>query len=340
MIEYPKVSIVILNWNGEEYLKRFLPSVTKTKYSNLEIIVGDNASSDNSISLVKNNFPDVKILENPINYGFAKGYNEILKRVNADYYVLLNSDVETSENWLQPCIDFLENNNKAEACQPQILDLKNKNHYEYAGASGGYIDIWGFPFCKGRVFDTIEEKRADYQKNEEVFWASGACLIIKANRYHELGGLDEDFFAHMEEIDLCWRLKNEGGQVWSIANTHIFHLGGGSLNYGNPKKVYLNFRNNLWMLIKNLPISSLLWRLPLRMLVDYLAVLKFISEGAFKSAFAIIRAHFDVEWSLKRTLKKRTPNQKKLTKMRGVYNKSLVWAYFVKGHKRFSDLIF
>ena len=334
----PKVSIVILNWNGAKFLKEYLPSVLKTKYSNLEIIVGDNASSDNSLEVLSKEFNGVNVLSNPKNYGFAKGYNEILKQVGSDYYVLLNSDVQTPEYWLEECIDFMEKTPKAYACQPHIIDLKDKGKYEYAGAAGGYLDIWGFPFCKGRIFDTIENINTDYENNQEVFWASGACLIIRAEKYHKLGGLDEDFFAHMEEIDLCWRLKNVGGQIWSIGNSKVYHLGGGSLSYGNPRKVYLNFRNNLFMLLKNWPMSTLLWRLPIRMLIDYMAVFKFIISGEFSSAWAVIKAHSHFEWNFFKTLQKRQTRQTPLKKLTGLYKKSLIKAYFIMGKKYFSDL--
>lgn len=334
----PKVSIVILNWNGLHHLKTFLPSVLNTKYENLEIVLGDNDSSDDSVEYIKANYSNIKVIVNEQNFGFAKGYNEILKKVSSDYYVILNSDVELSDNWLSYVIEFMNNNPIVAACQPNILDYKNRSKYEYAGAAGGYLDSLGFPFCRGRLFDTLEDIQESYSNNKEVFWASGACFIIRSELFHDMGGFDIDFFAHQEEIDLCWRLKNKGYQIWSLGNINAYHLGGGALSYGNPRKTYLNFRNSLIMLSKNLKTKELLWKLPLRMLLDYIAVLHFLLKGEFKHAFAVIKAHNSFELSIITHLKKRQNPKHSLNKHVGVYKGLIIISYFLRGKKTYKTL--
>jgi len=334
----PKVSIVILNWNGLQHLKAFLPSVCATSYENFEIVVGDNNSSDGSVDFIKANYPEIKLIINEHNYGFAKGYNEILKNVDSVYYVILNSDVKVSGNWLSEIVDFMNNSPEVAACQPNIIDQKDPTKYEYAGAAGGFIDTLGYPFCRGRLFEAVEYIQDSYSNNKEVFWASGACFIIRSELFHEMGGFDPDFFAHQEEIDLCWRLKNKGYQVWSLGEVNVYHLGGGALNYGNPKKTFLNFRNNLILLTKNLCLMELLWKLPLRMLLDYVALFHFLFKGELKHAFAVIKAHNSFERSLIKHLKKRNGTQLRLRKHRGVFNGMIIVSYFLKGKKSYKAL--
>lgn len=267
----PSVAVVILNWNGQALLQQFLPGVIRSKYSNLQLIVGDNASTDNSVEFVRSNYPDIRIIQNDGNYGFAEGYRRILEQVDAEYYVLLNSDVEVPENWIQPVIDMMQSDSNIAVAQPKIKWQKNRDEFEYAGAAGGYLDLHGFPFCRGRLFDTVESDHGQYNESGEIFWASGAALFIKSKQWKEVGGLDPDFFAHMEEIDLCWRLKNLGYKVAYCADAEVYHVGGGTLSANNPYKTYLNFRNNLIILQKNLPISDAYSRIFIRMCIDFIA---------------------------------------------------------------------
>ncbi|MDF1675256.1 MAG: glycosyltransferase family 2 protein, partial [Vicingaceae bacterium] len=240
------VAVVILNWNGKHFLEKFLPSLIEhTSFA--ELIVADNCSTDDSLSFLKENFPQIRIITLAENYGFAKGYNEALKQVNSDVYVLLNSDVEVTENWLQPCLEILKKDNDMAACQPKIKAFHQKTYFEYAGAAGGFIDKYGYPFCRGRIFETLEEDNNQYDEEIEIFWATGACLVIRADIYHELNGLDSFFFAHMEEIDLCWRIQNRGKKIKYVPQSTVFHVGGGTLHKSKPQKTFLNFRNNLIM---------------------------------------------------------------------------------------------
>ena len=248
MKHYPRVAVVILNWNGRFFLEKFLPSVYNSSYPNLEFVIGDNASTDDSVVFVQENYPSVKILTNKTNLGFAGGYNAILKRVEADYYVLLNSDVEVTQNWIEPVIDYMESYPDIVAAQPKILAYHEKNKFEHAGAAGGFIDKYGYPFCRGRIFNDVEEDNGQYNTPMEIFWATGAALFIKSTAWKASGGFDDDFFAHMEEIDLCWRLKRMGYRIGYVGESVVYHVGGGTLNTSNPKKSYLNFRNNLVML--------------------------------------------------------------------------------------------
>jgi GT2 family glycosyltransferase len=248
MTNLPRVAVVILNWNGINYLKQFLPSVCASTYPNLEIIIGDNASTDESVVYVRDNYPQVKIIINDQNYGFAGGYNKILTQLDHDYFILLNSDVEVEPNWIEPVISLMESDSKIAAAQPKILSQANKHSFEYAGAAGGFIDDFGYPFCRGRLFDTLELDKGQYNESSEVFWASGAAFFIKRPNWLEMNGLDDDFFAHMEEIDLCWRLKNEGYKIMYCADSQVYHVGGGTLQAESPFKTYLNFRNNLVLL--------------------------------------------------------------------------------------------
>ncbi|ATP56377.1 glycosyl transferase family 2 [Pedobacter ginsengisoli] len=334
----PSVAVVILNWNGQALLQQFLPGVIQSKYSNLQLIVGDNASTDNSIEFLKANYPQIRIIQNNANYGFAEGYRKILEQVDAEYYVLLNSDVEVPENWIQPVIDMMQKDSSIAVAQPKIKWQKNRSEFEYAGAAGGYLDLHGFPFCRGRLFDTVESDHGQYNDSTEIFWASGAALFIKSKQWKEVGGLDPDFFAHMEEIDLCWRLKNLGYKVAYCADAEVYHVGGGTLSANNPYKTYLNFRNNLIILQKNLPIGDAYSRIFIRMCLDFIAWIHFLLQGKTDFAFAINKAHFHFLKSLLANGRKRTAKQISFQKHVGQYPSSIVYAYFIKKIRFFSQL--
>jgi GT2 family glycosyltransferase len=331
---HPKVAIVILNWNGEKHLKTFLPSVLQSTYPNLEIIVGDNNSTDNSISFLKQNYQSVRIIINDLNYGYTGGYNRVLKQVDADYCILLNSDVEVTPNWIEPIITLMKGDKSIAAVQPKIKDYKNKEFFEYAGAGGGMLDCYGYPFCRGRIFETVEKDTQQYENNTEIFWASGTSLAVHKRLFDDIGGLDEDFFAHMEEIDLCWRFKNQGYKIMYCAESVVYHLGGGTLEYSNPKKTYLNFRNNLILLCKNLPNNQLLPILFIRLWLDLAAWFKFLFEGNFQHAFEINKAHSHFFFDLPKWLSKRyiIDNPAKL------WHKSIVWSYFINKKRTFNEL--
>jgi GT2 family glycosyltransferase len=287
----PKVAIVILNWNGVEHLRTFLPSVVASEWPNLEIVLGDNASTDSSVAFVSSHYPQIRIIRNNANYGFTGGYNRVLEKVDADYYILLNSDVEVPTGWIKPVIDLMETDPLIAAAAPKIKAYNQRTHFEHAGAAGGFIDEFGYPFCRGRVFYEIEEDKGQYNQSGEVFWASGAALFIKKKYWDEAKGFDDRFFAHMEEIDLCWRLKNSGYKVMYCAESEVFHVGGGTLNTENPFKTYLNFRNNLLLLKKNLPFWRSVFVITIRFWMDLLALFRFINEGKKKDALAVSKAH-------------------------------------------------
>jgi GT2 family glycosyltransferase len=280
-----KVAVVVLNWNGEKLLKEFLPSVINSLPIYAEVIIADNASDDNSIQFLKEHFPEVKIIKNKSNGGFAKGYNEALKTVNNPYIVLLNSDIETPNYWIEPVINAMELNPEIGAAMPKILQYKKKSHFEYAGAAGGFIDKWGFPFCRGRIFNELEEDHGQYNTNIPIFWASGACMFVRNELFKKLEGFDEFFFAHMEEIDLCWRIQRLGHKIYVIGESHVFHLGGGTLNKLSPRKTFLNFRNNLLLLVKNDVSKGFWFRLIQKLILDGVAGLKFLLNGNFKHFF-------------------------------------------------------
>lgn len=329
-----KIAVVILNWNGTKLLEQFLPSVVN--YSpEATVYLADNASTDDSIAFVKAHFPTIKIIKNENNFGFAQGYNEALQDIDAEIYALVNSDVEVTENWLQPILNTFKNEPQTAIIQPKILDFKNKDYFEYAGAAGGFIDKYGFPFCRGRIFDTIEKDEGQYDDTVEIFWASGACFFIRAAVYHELNGFDADFFAHQEEIDLCWRAINLGHGIKYQSNSVIYHVGGATLQQGNPRKTELNFRNSLFMLTKNLPKNGLYQRLFIRLLLDGIAGLQFLLKGKPKHFFAILKAHFAFYQYFSKNLKKRTAVQKES------YFKvnSVVYAYFIKNGTIFEKLV-
>ena len=342
----PTVAVVILNYNGEKYLEKFLPALLKTSYKNLEIIVADNASTDDSLSFLKKNYPQLQVIRMSKNYGFAGGYNQCLKHVEADYYVLLNSDIEVTPDWIQAIIEQMEADPKIGACQPKIISYQNKNHFEYAGAAGGWIDGMGIPFCKGRIFDVVEKDTGQYDQVEEIFWASGAAFFIRSKLFHSLEGFDADFFAHVEEIDLCWRIKRAGYKVLSVPQSIVYHLGGGTLNYDNPQKTYLNFRNSLFMLLKNESKAKLFWLIPTRLLVDGLAVILFLWKGKFQHIQSIIQAHWSFFGSFRQTLSKRSFYNELIQKTsispqineKGILKGSIIWKYYVLQKRYFTQL--
>jgi GT2 family glycosyltransferase len=325
-----KIAVVILNWNGAQLLEQFLPSVVA--YSDeARIYVADNASTDTSIEVIESKFPQITIIKNEGNYGFAKGYNEALQQVEEDYYALVNSDIEVTENWLTPILSIFDNEPNIGIIQPKILDFKNKTFFEYAGAAGGYIDQYGYPYCRGRIFDTIEKDLGQYNDEVEIFWASGACFFIRKEIYRTLKGFDDDFFAHQEEIDLCWRAYNLGYKAKYTSKSVVYHVGGATLNEGNPKKTFLNFRNSLLMLTKNLPEGKLFWLLLIRLCLDGLAGIQFVLKGKFKHCWAIVKAHFAFYSLINKTLKKRTSKNNE----HYFQSKSIVYQYFVKNGKIF-----
>lgn len=289
-----RCAIVILNWNGADMLRRFLPSVIQhTTLPDCQIIVADNGSTDNSLNVLQSEFPEVQTIPLPQNYGFAEGYNQALRNIDAQYCVLLNSDVAVTNNWLEPLLDYLDEHPRTAAVQPKIRSFNNPTCFEHAGAAGGQIDLLGYPFCRGRILDRTETDNGQYDTITECFWATGACLCLRTQLYKDLGGLDADFFAHMEEIDLCWRMQSRGYRVACIPQSVVYHLGGGSLPYGNPRKTFLNFRNNLLMLYKNVPTPRRLWLMPIRFVLDWTAALNDLLHGRTDNALSIIRARRD-----------------------------------------------
>ncbi|MES2239057.1 MAG: glycosyltransferase family 2 protein [Bacteroidota bacterium] len=325
-----KIAVVILNWNGVQLLEQFLPSIIQYS-AEADIYVADNASTDNSISFIEQHFPTVKIVKNTGNYGFAKGYNEALQHIDTELYALVNSDIEVTENWLKPILENFENETETAIIQPKLLDFKNKEYFEYAGAAGGFLDKYGYPYCRGRIFDTIEKDNGQYNDACEITWASGACFFIRSKVYHELKGFDDDFFAHQEEIDLCWRAKNKGHIIKYNPNSVVYHVGGATLKQGNPKKTFLNFRNSLLMLVKNLPKEHLYSVLFTRMLLDGVAGMHFLLQGKFSHCLAILKAHFYFYHLFSITYKKRSNFQSK-----AYYSlKSIVITYYMKNGKVF-----
>ncbi len=330
-----KTAIVILNWNGKKLLEQFLPSVVNFSLNEAEVYVADNASTDSSISFIKENYPSVKIIENPTNGGYAKGYNDSLQAIDADIYCLLNSDVEVTKNWLKPVLTVFKNDDETAIIQPKLLDFKNKTKFEYAGAAGGFIDLYGYPYCRGRIFNSLETDQNQFDDTSEIFWASGACLFIRANVYHKLGGFDEDYFAHQEEIDLCWRTQNIGYKVKYVGTSTVYHVGGATLQETNPHKTFLNFRNSLLNVVKNVPKKWFLFVIFSRLILDGIAGLKFLLELRPIHTFAVVKAHFSFYKNFYKYLQKRKLLQKKQN-----YNlhTSVVWQHFILGRRRFENL--
>lgn len=334
----PAVAIVILNWNGRQYLQQFLPSVLASQYSNFFVVVADNASTDDSVAFVKEQFPEVKIVANHKNLGFAAGYNEALKQVKADYFVLLNSDVEVDPHWLSSAVNLLQSNPQIAVVQPKLIDYNDRSRFEYAGAAGGFLDKYGYPFCRGRIFDELEEDKHQYQTVSEIFWASGAALFIRSSVWRESQGFDGDFFAHMEEIDLCWRIKNMGYKIMYSPQSVVYHIGGGTLQSDNPFKSYLNFRNNLVMLLKNLPRNQVFFTIFLRFWLDFASLIKFLTEGKFKQALSISKAHRHFFRDFRKNIRKRN-SLTHLSSSKDLFRKSVVWEYFVRKRKTYNEII-
>ncbi|MFN7328781.1 MAG: glycosyltransferase family 2 protein [Bacteroidota bacterium] len=335
-----EVAIVILNYNGRKFLDQFLPSVIAHS-SGARVIVADNGSTDDSVPLVRERFPLVELICSDSNRGFCGGYNFALQQVKAKYYVLLNSDVEVTQGWLEPVISLFKNNPKLAAAQPKILSHRNKSQFEYAGAGGGLIDGLGYPFCRGRIFNFVEEDQGQYNDTRPIFWATGACHFVRADLYHQLGGLDEDYFAHMEEIDFCWRLQRAGYEIYYQGASTVYHVGGGTLSSLSPKKTYFNFRNCLSMITKHMPLSELLWKLPLRLALDWIAALKFLVQPSPADAWAVIKAHlyffnhFSAEYRKRRTLNKKLASFNTTTPR---YPHFIVVDYFLLGTTYYKDL--
>lgn len=336
-----RVAIVLLNWNGQQWLEKFLPTMMLFN-EGATIILADNQSSDNSVAYVEKNFMNVQIIRNNKNYGFAGGYNLALTKIQEDfdYYAIVNTDIEVTENWLLPLINFLDAHPKAFSVQPKILSQSNKNYFEYAGAAGGFIDKNYYPFCRGRIFNTLEEDHGQYDFSKEVFWTSGACMVMNAKRFHAIGGFDDDFFAHMEEIDLCWRAKNMGWSCHVQPLAKVYHVGGGTLNYESPKKTFLNFRNSLMMIHKNHP-RPLFFKIFLRLCLDGIAGIMFMLKGKPKHCFAIIKSHFAYYSELSSLSAKRKNIQasRKNTILNiGLYKGSILTAYFFENKKKYDQL--
>ena len=339
MSSSPKVAIVILNWNGRNYLEKFLPSVLATEYENFEVIVSDNGSADESVSLIQTKFPQVKLIRLDKNYGFAKGYNMTLEKVQADYYALINSDIEVKPGWLTPIIQLLEQDRQNAACQPKLLSYNYRNLFEYSGGAGGWLDSFGYPFARGRIFDVSEEDKSQYDSIEQIFWVTGAAMVIRSEVFHEMKGFDNYFFAHQEEIDLCWRMQLAGYKLYACPSSVVYHVGGGTLPRGNTLKTFLNFRNNQIMLYKNLPWSQKWWKIPFRIFLDSVSAWKGLINGDGGYFLAILRAHFAfLKWILFKQDQSVFP-AKKTAKLIGVYKGNLVWQHFVKGKKYFSQII-
>jgi len=330
-----KIAVVILNWNGELLLESYLPSVMRHS-ENADIYVADNASTDGSVAFIKKHYPSIKIIQNSVNGGFAKGYNDALKHVKADIFCLLNSDVEVSENWLRPFQKLFAEYKDIAIAQPKILDLMRPDYFEYAGAAGGFLDQLGYPLCRGRIFQELEKDEGQYDDSREIFWATGACMFIRSAVFEELNGFDEDYFAHQEEVDLCWRAKNKGHKVYYVGSAHIFHLGGSTLSNMNPKKTYLNFRNSLFSITKNLPRRKAFTIILLRLLLDGVAAVRFVFQFKFRHLTAIFRAHL----SFYRQFKKMYRKREKANFILNYYvAKSIVWSHFVNQITKFNDLI-
>lgn len=303
----------------------------------LRFVVGDNGSTDDSVAFVHENYPTIEVVRLDKNYGFAEGYNRVLAQVEADYYILLNSDVEVTPDWVDPVIDLLESDPRIAAAQPKIRAYHDREYFEYAGAAGGFIDAYGYPFCRGRLMDTREKDVGQYDDACDIFWATGAALFIRRQAWEEVGGFDGDFFAHMEEVDLCWRLKSKGYRIVYCPDSVVYHVGGATLDKSNPQKTYLNFRNNLSMLQKNLPLGRAIWVIFVRFWLDFVALLFFMAKGKFKDAAAISRAHRSFFKYFKHHARKRDAPQSP-SSLAGYYSGSLIWSYYVLGKKKFSSL--
>ena len=335
-----KVALVLLSYNSRVYLERFLPFVLKTEYPDYCLIIVDNASTDDTLEFLQKEYPQIDILHIDINRGFTNGFVESLVCIKAEYYALLTSDVEVSPQWLTPLVVAMDEDEKLGACQPKIKAYKERDLFEYAGASGGYMDKFGYMFCRGRIFDIVEKDEGQYNEPMDIFWASGAVFLIRSKIYHEVGGFDNDFFAHMEEIDLCWKVQRAGYGIKVIPASEVYHVGGSVILYGSPEKIFRNYRNNLVLLTKHLPLGRLVWMLPWRLILDLISALQAMLAGRNKESNAIFRAHVDyfkhlgLWWSKRNEIFERLPYRK----IKGIYNRSIVWQFFIRGRKIYSKL--
>jgi len=333
-------AVVILSYNGKKWHDLFFPKIIAEAYTGYDVILADNASTDDTLAHVKMYYPEVQTLHIETNHGFANGYFEALKRVKAKYYILLSADFEVTEGWFPPLHQLMERYADVAACQPKIRYWKEREKFEYAGAGGAFMDKYGYLFCRGRIFFDMEADQGQYDDEIEVFWASGGCFMVRADLYHQVGGLDKDLYAHMEEVDLCWRLKNAGYKIGYTGKSTVYHVGGSVISYGSPQKLYYNFRNNLVLLIKNERTSKLLWLFPLRMVLDGLAGLRLLLKGDFKQTYTIMKAHFHFYGTLGKWLSRRRENKKLVTKRNDscIYPRSIVVDYFLSKKKKFPEL--
>jgi GT2 family glycosyltransferase len=327
------IAVVILNWNGKKLLEQFLPSVVEFS-KEATVYMADNASTDESIAFVKREFPTVKIIQNECNGGYAKGYNDALKELSESIFVLLNNDVEVTKNWLPPMLLAFKNDDALVAAQPKILDYNNTDYFEYAGAAGGYIDSLGYPYCRGRIFDVLEKDNGQYDDTKTIFWATGACLLVRRDAFIEIGGFDEDFFAHQEEIDLCWRLNSRGGVIKYIGTSKVFHAGGSTLTSSNPKKTFYNFRNSLLLLVKNNKRLNIWWLLFMRLLLDGVAAIHFLTLGKFSHFISILQAHISFYRLLPRFVKKR---KTWASPLKYFSVKSIIWSFYILKRRNFKQ---
>ncbi|NOS56592.1 MAG: glycosyltransferase family 2 protein [Cyclobacteriaceae bacterium] len=336
-----EVAVVILNYNGKKFLEQFLPTVIAHTQGAV-IVVADNGSSDDSVDFIRSSFPSVQLITIQRNLGFCGGYNFALKQVSATYYVLLNSDVEVTSGWLQPVVSLFKSNPNIAAIQPKVLSFTHKTEFEYAGAAGGFIDALGYPFCRGRIFNQLEEDQGQFNDTVPIFWATGACHFVRSSIFHDMGGLDEDYFAHMEEIDFCWRLKRAGYQIYFEGKSTVYHVGGGTLSSASPKKTYLNFRNGLSLIFKHLPTYELVWKLPFRVVLDWTAALKFLLQPSPRDFVAVLQAQFDFFRNMRVEVSKRRRLASKLDnfKVTEIYPNWLVIDYFLLGKSKFNQLRF
>lgn len=335
----PSVAVVILNWNGKKFLEQFLPALFASSYPDLKVVVADNASGDDSVAFVRDHYPKADVIINPGNEGFAKGYNTALKQVEAEYYVLLNSDVEVTPGWIEPVIELMESDKTIAACQPKLLAYRNKDEFEYAGACGGWIDSLGYPFARGRIFDICEKDNHQYENASPVFWASGAAMFVRSSVFHEMKGFDETYFAHQEEIDLCWRMQLAGYKIYVQPASVVYHVGGGTLPKGNSLKVYLNYRNNMMMIAKNSSFLKKIWLLPLRMALNWTYAFKALLGGDAGYLRSVFRADIDfIRWVLGSKKLNNFPISRQ-GRLRGYYRGSVVWQYFVMGKRTFSSIV-
>jgi len=333
-------AVVVLSYNGTKWHELFLPNIVAEAHTGYEVIVADNASTDDTLQYVTTNFPTIKTVSIAVNHGFANGYDEALKQIKAKYYILLSADFEVTTGWFPPLHAAMERDSMLAACQPKIRYWRDRECFEYAGAGGGFMDKYGYLFCRGRVFFDIEKDSGQYNDNIEVFWASGGCFMVRAELYHRVGGLDNDFYAHMEEVDLCWRLKNAGYKIGYIAQSVVYHVGGSVISYGSPQKLYYNFRNNLILLIKNEKGTKLLWLFPFRLVLDGIAGLRLLLTGNFKQTYTIMKAHFHVYREIGKWLRRREEHKRMIVTRNetGIYPRSIVWDYFLLRRRKFTDL--